>query len=438
MSQEATIRRGVRNARYAAIPNHVFEDARLSMEARWLLSYLLSKPDNWTVVIGDIIKKGNCGRDKARKMIAELVECGYAEREQQRDDGKFGSSVLVIFDEPKSFERIGENGGVAFVPQTDLPSTAMPSPVSPSPVKSAHSNNSLPANTDQQDLREGEREAVREENQTETPASVERSFRRWMPTWPTFVGDSVEAARIAWGSLTAEERAEAEARTADYIEAAKAGGRKTICSMAVYLREKRWEKLPVKSAVPQGPKLAGPFGKLWMATRFADLFRKPYGQGLELNPFERRLADKIERLIASGAEPPADLTNMERQMLADGHPVRHLMRDKVLRLGWPLVNEMQARASEAKGYPCPQELMPFAEAFQQVKRDGDLFAAWKAEHGRRGWPFLPEGRLPDWIWFPQLITADGGGFDVSAALEHFHHQISDYLAPRSRGNDDAA
>lgn len=282
------------------------------------------------------------------------------------------------------------------------------------------------------------REAVSEDGPAETPQSIDRSFRRWMPSWPTYVGDSVDAARLAWGSLSPEERAEAAARTGDYLDAAKAGGRKTICSMAVYLREKRWEKLPAKSAVPQGPKLAGPFGKLWMATRFADLFRKPYGQGLELNPFERRLADKIERLIASGAEPPVDLTNMERQMLADGHPVRHLMRDKVLRLGWPLVNEMQARASEAKGYPCPQELMPFAEAFQQVKRDGDLFAAWKAEHGRRGWPFLPEGRLPDWIWFPQLITADGGGFDVSAALEHFHHQISDYLAPRSRGNDDAA
>ncbi len=92
MSSEQTIRRGVRNARYAAIPNHVFEDERLSMEARWLLGYLLSKPDNWTVVIGDITRRGNCGRDKARKMIAELVELGYAEREQVRDDGKFGAS----------------------------------------------------------------------------------------------------------------------------------------------------------------------------------------------------------------------------------------------------------------------------------------------------------------------------------------------------------
>nr|WP_273700199.1 helix-turn-helix domain-containing protein [Ensifer adhaerens] len=288
------------------------------------------------------------------------------------------------------------------------------------------------------DLREGAREGFSEECQTETSGSIERSFRRWMPSWPTYVGDSVDAARSAWVALSPEERVAAEARTADYLDAAKVGGRKTICSMAVYLREKRWEKLPAKPAAAQGPKLAGPFGKLWMATRLADLFRKPYGTGIELNQFERRLADKIQQLITSGAEVPADLTKMELSMLADGNPVGYLMRDKVLRHGWPLVNEMQARASEAKGYPCPQDLMPYAEAFQQVPREGELFSAWKAEHSRRGWPFFSEGRLPEWIWFPPLITMDGGGLDVSAALDHFHHQISDYLAARGRGHDNAA
>ncbi|TWF53248.1 hypothetical protein FHW37_104525 [Neorhizobium alkalisoli] len=133
------------------------------MEARWLLSYLLSKPDNWTVVIGDITKKGNCGRDKARKMIAELVKHGYAEREQQRDDGKFGSSVLVIFDEPRSVEATNSGNSVAFLPQTDLPATATPSPVSPSPVKSALSNNLNLENTDCQ--------------QPDTPPGAMRSAR---------------------------------------------------------------------------------------------------------------------------------------------------------------------------------------------------------------------------------------------------------------------
>jgi hypothetical protein len=106
MREEPTIRRGVRNARYAAIPNHVFEETRLSMEARWLLGYLLSKPDNWTVVLRDISNKGNCGRDKARRMIAELVELGYAQKEQARDGGRFSALSLVIYDEPFPAEAV--------------------------------------------------------------------------------------------------------------------------------------------------------------------------------------------------------------------------------------------------------------------------------------------------------------------------------------------
>ncbi len=161
MSGESTIRRGVRNARYTTVPNHVFEDTRLSMDARWLLGYLLSKPDNWTVVIGDIVNKGGCGRDKARKMIAELVEHGYAERDQAREDGKFGASVLVIFDEPRgqaASSEPSETGGVASVPQTEMPSPVKPSPVSPSPVKSAHSKYSDIANTESLAAGAGERD----------------------------------------------------------------------------------------------------------------------------------------------------------------------------------------------------------------------------------------------------------------------------------------
>ncbi|MGV1833104.1 helix-turn-helix domain-containing protein, partial [Agrobacterium vitis] len=276
MSGEATIRRGVRNARYAAIPNHVFEDARLSMEARWLLSYLLSKPDNWTVVIGDIVRKGNCGRDKARKMIAELVETGYAQREQTRADGKFGATVLVIFDEPRqavpdasdntdasdvsdntgasdnaynadtsdasgnadasnaSAKSDGSDGSdaptktVAFLPQTETPSPAKPSPVLPAPVKPAPSNNLDLAKTDSYQG-EGVCEPVLQGNavpavddkaakRTER-ARIGRQFDAWYKLWPK--PGSPEFARNAWFALSAEERDACIERTPAYLAWAK-------------------------------------------------------------------------------------------------------------------------------------------------------------------------------------------------------------------------
>ncbi|RVL02474.1 helix-turn-helix domain-containing protein [Sinorhizobium meliloti] len=417
MSQEATIRRGVRNARYAAIPNHVFEDARLSMEARWLLSYLLSKPDNWTVVIGDIIKKGNCGRDKARKMIAELVDVGYAEREQQREDGKFGASVLVIFDEPRcapGAENAAEMSGVAILPQTDLPATALPSPVSPAPVKSAHSNNSDSANTDYQNLREGGREAPEDGHEPGDPRKIDAAFWSLVKNWPQFDGMPKEPARRVWHALTANERREAAERFPRWLQLLKAQKKSHTPAPSTYFGEKLWMDVPAQDeAAKPANAMAAPFGKLWSAARISELLMAPTG------------------IIA----PP---TQFQLSLIRQGKTTLDEVRaEQRMRCGWPSVNTMHERARERQGWLCPLALEEVAQGFQQVHRDGDQLAAWRREHRRRGWPF-PEGKLPDWSYFPPI--EGGGDLDllVAEAVERFRDQISDYLANRSKGDDHAA
>lgn len=419
MTQEATIRRGARNARYAAIPNHVFEDDRLSMEARWLLGYLLSKPDNWTVVVGDIIKKGNCGRDKARKMIAELVDVGYAEREQQRADGKFGASVLVIFDEPRQAQsaespRVDES--VASLPQTDLPATAKPAPASPSPAKSAHSNNSYLANTDNQDLREGEREASEGSTEAgasgpaETTASIERAFWRLVKNWPDFDGMPKEPAKAPWMALTPDERRDALALLPDWLAALKRQRKSHVPAPSTYLRERLWKDLPSAPEQPAGPKVAAPYGKLWMCERLADLMRPHYGAVPGLTGFERSMVD-------SGRSDAATL-----------------MRDKIRKHGWTKVNAMHERAAEQHGYPCDTALLPACEGFRQVATDSELYAAWRREHERRGWPDLDATRPPKWVWLPDV----GYGVEeldaaVQRALDDFQVRLSEV-----RGDEHAA
>ncbi|MQW00020.1 helix-turn-helix domain-containing protein [Sinorhizobium medicae] len=417
MSQEATIRRGVRNARYAAIPNHVFEDDRLSMEARWLLSYLLSKPDNWTVVIGDIIKKGNCGRDKARKMIAELVELGYAEREQQREDGKFGSSVLVIFDEPRSLAPAAsgrETAGVAILPQADLPATASPSPVSPSPVKSAHSNNSDSANTDYQNLREGGREASEDGQEPEDPRKIDAAFWALVKGWPGFAGMPKEPARKAWFALSADERREAAERFPRWLQLLKAQKKSHTPAPSTYFGEKLWMDVPAQDVVGRPANaMAAPFGKLWSAARISELLMTPTG------------------IVA----PP---TQFQLSLIRQGKTTLDEVRaEQRMRCGWPAVNTMHERARERQGWLCPLALEEVAQGFQPVQRDGEQLAAWRREHQRRGWPF-PEGKLPDWSYFPP--TEGDGDLDllVAEAVERFRDQISDYLADRSKGDDHAA
>lgn len=417
MSQEATIRRGVRNARYAAIPNHVFEDDRLSMEARWLLGYLLSKPDNWTVVIGDIIKKGNCGRDKARKMIAELVDTGYAEREQLREDGKFGASVLVIFDEPRCVTTAGdgaETDGVAILPQTDLPATALPSPVSPSPVKSAHSNNSDLENTDYQNLREGGRETSEDGPEPEDPRKIDAAFWALVKYWPGFAGMPKEPAKRAWFALTADERREASERFPRWLQLLKAQKKSHTPAPSTYFGEKLWTDVPAQDeAAKPVNAMAAPFGKLWSAARVSELLMAPTG------------------IVA----PP---TQFQLSLIRQGKTTLDEVRaEQRMRCGWPAVNTMHERARERQGWLCPLALEEAAQGFQQVHRDGEQLAAWRREHQRRGWPF-PEGRLPEWVYFPAIEGEGDLDFLVAEAVERYRERISDYLANRSKGDDHAA
>lgn len=404
MSTEATIRRGVRNASYSVVPNHVFEDIRLSMEARWLLGYLLSKPDNWAVVIGDIVKKGGCGRDKARKMIAELVEYGYAEREQVREDGKFGASVLVIYDEPRHQEAAqtpaatgSETESVAFLPQTDLPATAKPSPDSPSPAKSAHSNNSNIPNTDSLGASAEEGGLKRVDRK-----KISRDFTLWYATWKK--GDE-EYGRNAWFALSDDERAECIERTPAYLRWAKSSD---LMAAAVYLKNRHWRDMPDHATAEpaQTRGIAKVCGKLWMGIWLETVSRPP---------------DVAPRF-----------TLVDEQEIADGKVTRdQLLRHKRIAYGWSQIARMIDKARKSEPFVTSLEMLPHVEGFRQVERGSDLFFAWQRRHEQRGLPFPDD--LRDWLWMPPV---DGGEQDLDAAVDA---ALSQFMKSINEGrNDDAA
>lgn len=404
MSSEATIRRGARNARYTAVPNHVFEDDRLSMEARWLLGYLLSKPDNWTVVIGDIIKKGGCGRDKARKMIAELVDCGYAEREQSREDGKFGASNMVIFDEPRTaaeHEAAGESGeSVAFLPQTEMPSPAKPSPVLPSPAKSAHSNNSSLANTDYQQERD-----ARDEGSEEKPEAVERAFRRWYAKWPTRDKDSEYAGRKAWQKLSPEQRAECIAKSPTYIERAEKA-KISVPWAGAYLTGRDWEKLEDPKSDVALPTVHGPYTRAWHAGRCAELLKPASATMPALPPL-------LRSLVAEG-----------------GEKAEAILRERRVKHGWPKVNTIDERVQDRKGMTVAPNVFRISEGFANVRRNGELYNAWERFFGKAGLPWVPTpaGGI-EWFFFPP-VSSEITDLDaaVSEAWSAFERQVNEGIS----------
>ena len=77
------------------------QDERLTWDTRGLLAYLFTKPDDWEVRVHDLVASGPCGKYKIRRMLKELEEYGYADREKTRDpeDGTFGW-VTTIHERP--------------------------------------------------------------------------------------------------------------------------------------------------------------------------------------------------------------------------------------------------------------------------------------------------------------------------------------------------
>jgi len=400
VSEEATIRRGVRNARYTTVPNHVFEDARLSMEARWLLGYLLSKPDNWTVILGDIAKRGGCGRDKARRIVNELVQNGYAEKEQEREDGRFGKLSLVIYDEPLEQRACAvAANSVASLPQTENPSTVNPSTVNPTLVNTdglAKPESSL----EREREREGsEEQPISDAGSADDPKKFEARVKRLADRldWPNWANSSTAWTVARFAELSDAERAEAEAKAPAYRSHC---GSKAL-SLGTYFQQRKWIDLPsaaIASADAPPVVPASPFGKIWGAIRLWWLLQAP-------SPLPKASVF-LERLL--GEDSPSG----HRERLA--HQARH---------GWPLVNNMHRHAANGAGISIPRELASLeaiAASFEKVRVGSDLWREWEAAHVARGWPWLPDPGRQEWVYFP------AGG---PAGLEAFEQAV--------RGNHDA-
>jgi hypothetical protein len=120
MSQ--TIIRSPRRHRFVIIDQHAVEDTRLSWAARGLLGYLLSRPDDWKVIVNDLRKRGNLGRDGIYRLLRELRDTGYVRFVPSRDrHGRLRGGTYFVQE-------------VATSPHPDLPYTVEPDTAEPCPV----------------------------------------------------------------------------------------------------------------------------------------------------------------------------------------------------------------------------------------------------------------------------------------------------------------
>lgn len=88
---------------YQTMNTSVFQNNSLSLEARGLLGYLLSKPDDWEVRFADLIANAagpNCGEDRLRRILKELEAAGYIIRTRRNiAHGRF-EWVTTVYETP--------------------------------------------------------------------------------------------------------------------------------------------------------------------------------------------------------------------------------------------------------------------------------------------------------------------------------------------------
>lgn len=85
---------------YVMIHKGYLEDENLSFKAKGILTYLLSKPDNWKVIVGDLIKRSKDGEKAVRSGLNELKENGYLQKYPVYQNKKIVRWDSIVYETP--------------------------------------------------------------------------------------------------------------------------------------------------------------------------------------------------------------------------------------------------------------------------------------------------------------------------------------------------
>lgn len=148
---------------------------------------------------------------------------------------------------------------------------------------------------------------------------------------------------------------------------------------------------------------APPFGPVWIAKLLSVLLAGP-----------EKAISKPSSFIAS--------------MIAQGGEIGHRYRLQYqANNGFPKAREMLGRAEYGQGVRVEEAFEPLVEAMEPVPVTGEVFAAWRDDFERRGWPWLPDTGKQRVVYFPKggpagldavgaaLLRATGGASELSTS-----------------------
>lgn len=96
----AIIKTKQRTNPFVQIDKAGLEDARLTLKAKGLWAYLMSRPPNWKVSVAHLVKTTPDGRTAIYSALKELRTYGYARYSQPFVNGRLAEGEWVITDDP--------------------------------------------------------------------------------------------------------------------------------------------------------------------------------------------------------------------------------------------------------------------------------------------------------------------------------------------------
>jgi hypothetical protein len=191
---------------YFSMARTTAQDESLSWEALGMLTYLLSKPDDWEVLIPDLMKRS--GRERAHRIISELVSKGYITRPEKQEKDSAGKFVPVHFRVHESAQPVTEKPYTENPQQhnTDIQNgaTADSAPPTTLPLIETKKEKDKDSTSEKTDVGSSEKSIISEKPkltpQQERVQITERAFR-------TSTGIAIKYAAFLGGALEEKDSA---------------------------------------------------------------------------------------------------------------------------------------------------------------------------------------------------------------------------------------
>lgn len=319
-------------------------------------------------------------RSSLNEHLAALEAAGLIRRERRRDartrrqeNTRYHLACEADFDEnpcPEnghgSYEAVSGNGG------------------EPCPENGESRVQNLDTNPVREPVKEPERERAGrcEEGKSDSEAPegltrrAEALFFRSFKGWDRFDVSPKQPMLVAWAKLTWGQMEAAADAVPRFLAAKKASGMRHAPAISTYLdlRERLWEGFPAVDDEPS--RLSAPvFGPVWSAVR-------------------------MRHLLAGPGPLPKASKFLEALMERDDEQGRRERSAYRARWGFPAVNAMHTAGERGGRWIAAPGDERLKALMEQVKVGTERWEAWREEHRRRGWPWLPDPGRQEWIYFP--------------------------------------